>query len=336
MSSPISNSEATPDWARWLAVFLSALGLGVTLVFAFVFAIDPYDSGRFGLFSIKGVSDEGPRTANASRARDPQFDSAIIGNSHGQLLKPAELSRTAGGSFVQLTVPGTGPREQLALLDFFVRHHQRVAALVIVTDESWCSHDPLLPLQNPFPFWLYGDSTLNYAGRLFSARSLGRAWRRLTIGFGLRKRSEPDGYWDYEPLGPREFQPIMVATQELPPAPANKVGDRFPAVALLNGAIRTLPVDVPIVLLVPPVFYTEVPRTGSLAAAEQTACNTTLKRLVAGRPNSNFIDYRVDNALTRDSSNFMDVLHYRAKIARKIEEGIAASVRLGNGADISF
>ena len=131
MSSSISSSEATPEWGRWLAAFLGALALGAALVFAFVIAVDPYDSGRFGFLGIDGVSDVNPNTANASRARDPQFDSAIIGDSTAQLLKPSVLSSMTGARFVQLTVPGTGPREQLAILDFFVRHHARIGAVII-------------------------------------------------------------------------------------------------------------------------------------------------------------------------------------------------------------
>jgi hypothetical protein len=57
---------------------------------------------------------------------------------------------------------------------------------------------------------------------------------------------------------------------------------------------------------------------------------------VAGRPRSNFINYRVDNALTRDRANFMDFGHYRAKIARAMERGIADSIRLGDKAKIEF
>ena len=52
-----------------------------------------------------------PRTATASRARDPQFDSAIIGNSTAQLLNPAELSRSTGLRFVQLYRDRADPRE---------------------------------------------------------------------------------------------------------------------------------------------------------------------------------------------------------------------------------
>jgi len=334
MSSSISSSEPASEWGCWLAAFLGALALGAALVFALAVAVDPYDSGRFGFLGIKGVSDGSPRTANASRARDPQFDSAVIGNSTGQLLSPAELSRATGARFVQLTVPGTGPREQLAILDFFARHHPHIGAIVIVTDESWCVRDPALPLQHPFPFWLYGQSTFDYAGRLFSSRALGSTWRRVLIGLGLRQRSDPDGYWDYEKLGTREFQPVIVPQDDT--AASSSTDGAFPAVPLLAAAIAKLPTGVPVVLAVPPAFYTMIPRPGSAAAAEEAGCRAALKRLVAGRARSNFVNYRVDNALTRESANFLDFGHYRARIARQMEQGIAETIRLGDKAVIDF
>jgi hypothetical protein len=337
MSSYTSSSEIADPiaWGRWLGTFLGALALGAAIVFAFVLAVDPYDSGRVGILGIRGVDDASPRTANASRARDPQFDSAVIGNSTGQLLKPSELSALTGKSFVQLTVPGTGPREQLAIIDFFVRQRRQVGALVIVTDASWCQHDPALRMQHPFPFWLYGESTLDYVGRQFSTRALRLGLRRVMIGLGLRPRSTPDGYWDYEKEGPAELAPVIGSHDDGGPAPA-QVSEQFPAVALLDAAIRKLPPDVPVVLLVPPSFAATLPRPGTLAAAEAQACNAALRKLVANRPNSNFINYRVDSALTRDRANFMDLGHYRAAIARRMEQGIAESIKLGGNANIAF
>ena len=341
MSSSISSSDALLAqseafaWARWLAMFLGALALGAAFVYALVLVVDPYDSGRVGLLGIKGVDDASPRTANASRGRDPQFDSAIVGNSTGQLIKPSELSRLTGLNFVQLTTPGTGPREQLALLDYFVRKHAKIGALVIVTDSGWCARDPALPQQHPFPYWLYEESNLDFLGRLFSSRALSLTWRRLQVGLGLRQRTAPDGYWDYEILGPREFQPVIVPRDDGGTAPA-QVSEDFPGVALLGATIRNLPADVPVVLLVPPAYYTMLPRPGSLAAAEEHACAAALRKLIAGRPHSNFIDFRVDNALTRDRANFMDFGHYRAPIARRMEQGIADSIKLGEQAKIAF
>src|SRR5947209_3856590 len=281
MSSSISSSDAigadAAAWGGWLVAFLGALALGAALVFALVPLVDPYGSGRFGILGIQGVYDESPRTANASRARDPQFDSAVFGNSTGQLLKPSEISRLTGASFVQLTVPGTGPREQLAIMDFFLRHHPRPGAIVIVTDASWCQRDPALPLQHPFPFWLYGESTLEYAGRLFSARALGRTWRRILLTAGLRQRSAPDGYWDYEAKGPGEFQAVIPPQNDTAPA-SGPVSENFPGAALLGGALKKVPAEVPVVLVVPPALSSTLPRPGSAAAAAENACKSALKR----------------------------------------------------------
>ena len=238
MSLCISSSDSA-SWARWLATFLSTLALGTALVMALVILVDPYDSGRFGWLGIKGVSDESPRTANASRGRDPQFDSAVFGNSTGQLLNPTELSRASNARFVQLTVPGTGPREQLALLQWFARHHERIGAIVIVTDSTWCTEDAALPPLNPFPFWLYGDSDLTYLGRLFSARALGRTMRRLALGLGWRAPSAPDGYWNYELLGHGEFRPAPPPPEEVIFS-ANTATPKFRAIEQLDGVIRRL------------------------------------------------------------------------------------------------
>jgi hypothetical protein len=101
-------------WSRFVWTFLATFGLGTVAIAGFIAIVDPYDSGHFGIRWLSGIVDEDPRTADASRGRDQRFDSPVIGNSHGQLLDPARLSAGSGRQFVQLTVPGTGPREQTA------------------------------------------------------------------------------------------------------------------------------------------------------------------------------------------------------------------------------
>jgi hypothetical protein len=334
MNSSTSSSDTA--YGRCLTACFGALGLGALSILVLMMAVDPYDSGRFGWLGIEGVSDKIALTANASRARDPHFDAAIFADSTGQLLNPAELSQATGARFVQLVAPSASPRGHLAILDFFLRHHPRVGALVVVIDPPWCTPDLAQLPRNSFPFWLYGGNTLEYVGRLFSWSAIDRLVQRIEIGLGRRERMNPDGFWSYEEVWPPgERQPVIAPREELPPF-TGKVSDVFPVAALLGDAIGKLPVDVPVVLLVPPTFYTIVPPPGSLAAADHEACTIAFKRLVAGRPHSNFIDYRVDNALTRDPANFADLIHYRAKIARKMERGIAASIRLGDAAKIDF
>jgi hypothetical protein len=152
---------------------------------------------------------------------------------------------------------------------------------------------------------------------------------------GLRQRSAPDGYWDYEAKGPGEFQAVIAPQNDAAPA-SGPVSEDFPGAALLGDALKKVPADVPVVLVVPPALSTILPRPGSAAAAEQDACRSALKRAIAGRPRSSLIDYRVDNALTRERANFMDVGHYRAVIARRMEQGIAESIKSGDKAKIEF
>jgi hypothetical protein len=183
MSSSTSSSDAA--WGRCLVACLGALGLGASLILALMIAVDPYDSGHFGLLGIEGVDDQNTITADASRARDPQFDSGIFGDSTGQLLKPAELSPATGRRFVQLVAPGADPRGHLAILDFFIRHHPHIGALVVAIDDLWCSRDPAWLPPNRFPFWLYGNSRLDYAGHLSSWRALDHAFQKDIDRFGF-------------------------------------------------------------------------------------------------------------------------------------------------------
>jgi hypothetical protein len=335
MSLPITSSDDATGWGRCLATCLGALGISALLLFVLMLLIDPYDSGKFGWLGIDGVDDRDTHTAVASRARDTQFDSAVIGNSTAQMLNPAELSRATGMRFVQLYLTGGNPREGLVVLDFFLRYHPRVGALVIVTDPSWCAHNLAEPV-GPFPYWLYGKSSFAYAIRLLSRQAVEHAFQRLAIGLDFRKRNNPDGFFSYEDIWPPgSFHEVNLPRD---PAPAATAAGRyiFPEISLLDDAIKKLPADLPIVLVVPPTLDTTVAKPGTVAADEREACNTALKRIVAGRRRSNFINYRIDNALTRDPANFADYIHYRPIIAARMEQGIAASIQLGEAAKINF
>ena len=341
MTSSISSSDSVPvaetasEWRRWLVAFLSVPVIGACLILGFLIAVDPYDTGKFGLLSIDGVDDQNTVTAIPSRARDLQFDSAVIGNSTVQRLNPAELSQATGLRFVQLYKIGATPREILTILDLFMRKHPHPRALIIGADPFWCWHDREEPAQN-LPYWLYDQSFLEYAVRLISWRSIEHAFQRISIGLGYHQRAIVDGFFNYEEIWlPGSFHAVGLP---MDPAPAATAAERemFPAIARLDAAIKKIPSDVPIILFVPPTLAPTVPQPGSVAAIERKVCKAALERTVAGRPHSRFINYRVDNALTRNPDNFADFVHYRRAIAERISQGIIATLRLGPAAKIEF
>jgi hypothetical protein len=146
----------------------------------------------------------------------------------------------------------------------------------------------------------------------------------------------PDGFVSYEDIWPPgQFKEVGWPRDPAPSLSA-EMRATFPEIAALADIVRTLPAGVPVVIIVPPTFATTVPKPGTEAALERSACDAALKKVVAGRPRSNFISYRVDNNLTRDRANFADFIHYRAILARKIEQGIVASLRDGENAKIDF
>jgi hypothetical protein len=327
--SRLASPPSGDDPAAWRRVGIIAVA-GAAILFACAVLLlalaDPYDTGRYSLMPEIGVADGNPRTANASRGRDQQFNAAIIGNSRGQLIDPRRLSEGSGARLVQLTVPGTGPREQLALMRWFTRHHA-IGAIVLAADQSWCTPDPSLPIINDFPFWLYADSGIDYLKGLPSATAFGRLWRRVRLAAGKIERSAPDGFWDYTTdLAPARdpaklAKPLITMNDGIP------VSAPLPAVDRLREFLKNLPPDVPFVVVLPPAYRTALPAPGSVGAARLARCKQALADLVASRPRGAFLDFFVDGPVARDADNFFDHIHYTEGVARMIEAGIAQAIK---------
>jgi hypothetical protein len=342
MSSSISSSDGVmlrsvpaPE-AAWRRFVLIALGVTVgtvALLLAAAIALDPYDTGRFGLWESKGVRQQGPRTATASRGRDPQFESAVIGNSHVQLLAPERLAAATGQRFVSLTIPGTRPPEQLAVLEYFARQRRpRLSSVVLGVDVNWCTGDATLPLEHAFPFWLYSASPVDYVvglKRLETIEEVGNRIRFLTQANPRRARA--DGFWDYEPdyiaqgfgTNPLFRERLERLEEAMPPNPQLQ----FPAAERLRASLATLPASLRVVILHPPFYITGLVQPGSAAYRTEAACKAAFAAIAATRPNTAIIDWRRDGPEVRDASLWFDKTHYRRPLAEKVEASIAAALR---------
>ena len=330
MSSSISSSEMPAEvlaWKQWIAIFVAWLVLGFGGLYSFVLFLDPYDTGQFAVVKITGIVDESPRTAVASRARDARFDAAIVGNSTGQLLAPKQLSELTGSHFVQLTMPGTGPREQFVTMHWFARHHPRISALVIVTDETWCTQDPPCPYSIRFHFGCTRTACLNILavysrGKRSTVHSGAFYWR-----WGCVRRPNPVAM-SITRRGGLEFSSRSHRTAGGFATPAFRFRTIVPCrrqIARLNarsagnaGRVRHAP----------RILHAHS-AAGQRCGSSCWRCKAGLAAAVADRPRSGFLDFLINNAVTRDPENFMDYKHYRAAIAREMEAQIAARLRSG-------
>jgi hypothetical protein len=317
-------TEAKPvdarAWRRFALLFVALFVGGVGLIYLALLVIDPYDTGRFPTFMRPGVVDAGQRTSNASHGRDPRFDAAVIGNSRGQMLDPAKLSELTGLSFVQLTTPAAGPREQMTMLRYFMAHHRKIDALVVNVDERWCTHDPSLPIILPFPFWLYrGD--LEYLSNLLSTRALTFSARRLKIQLGAVEPDDARGYQDYETGHYRNFHPRAHPRPDKPVAAP--LDQPFPAFDALDPVLAELSPHTKVVFLMSPVYQDWLDELDPQMEADLPGCKAQFARRAAARPRTAFLDYLVEGPISHDAESFMDTQHFRLNVARILEARIA-------------
>ena len=317
-------------WWRFTLIFsVASFGFLAGLI-ALMFLVDPFDTGRSPLRLKEGVPQQGPRTANVSRGRDPTFNSAIIGNSRVQMIDPAALTEQIGIPFVALVVQGGLPKELLTTWDWFMAHRRAPPKVMVLgIDGVWCSDD-LSKQLNPFPYWLYSRSAIEYLQGLFRSSSLSGLRNYFSYLIGHRPQARPDGFWDYETVygvGTPQQLAHMRAELDKPQGTADvNLGSRFPAADAIAARLAALPPETIVVLVRPPVYITGLPEPGSRAAEAEQVCLDVFTKLAAKRPNTRIIDWRLDRPENRDPGHFFDHTHYRKILAKRIEAEIAAAV----------
>jgi hypothetical protein len=311
----------TTLWFRFVCFFLATLVGSLATVFLLIVVIDPFDRGHRTSLLPQGVLDESPRTANVSRGRDLRFNGAVFGNSHVQLLDPDRLSGITGFRFAQMSTPGTGPREQAALLKWFIHNHSNIKALVLGVDSQWCGQDPNPPIVTPFPFWLYGDD-FEYFMKMISTRSLDYGWRRVLIAMGRSPATNPAGYSNYESGRTWSFHPSLLERAAVDLSPVAAPDLKFPALDVIQSILAPVPADAYVVLVMPPVFYTSLPTPDTALMRQMTGCKHDLVRR-ADQQRWHFVDFYSDTPLSRDPENFWDASHVRMNVSRLMEERIA-------------
>jgi hypothetical protein len=346
MNSSISSSEAVAQhdgtlWQGFAVTLVTAAAIALALGLAGIYLIEPYDTGRSPFFSHAGVRALAPATGNASRGRDPAFRAVIAGNSRIQLISPERLKKATGLDFVQMSVPGSGPKEQLALIDWFLSHRREpVRALLVSIDETWCTSDPALTNERPFPFWLYTANPLEYARGLLRWEVLEEVPPRVAYLLGMNaERARRDGYWDYDSEYTQRGDKMAAAhRQELAAKPyANAqrydrdplAGMRyFPAADQIGIVAASLPEDAAFILVAPPLYKNWLPPKGTEQAFRLQACKAAIASAAQrGHARTALVDWRIDRPEIRNPAWFFDKIHYRQPIAQAMEADIAETFR---------
>jgi len=232
---------------------------------------------------------------------------------------------------VSLTIPGTGPREQLAVAGYFLRHHpgNQTRALVIGIDGRWCAANREPDLQHPFPFWLYDGDTGDYLVNMMQMQSLESATRKIRLLLGRVPPLRADGYNDYDAGRSWDrvgfIERLAVPAEDAGSAEAAAPPYHFAAADMLKDFLARLPEDVTVVLVMPPKFHPDLGVKRS-AGSEHRACASAFRTLAARRPYTRLLDFLTHGDLTAHEDDYWDRDHYRARVAREMEQGIGVVV----------
>lgn len=323
-----TQDQAWKRFAIWAAASTVALFLAFL---GGVYLIDPYDTGRSPFSRESDLRGQKEVNATASVGRNPKFEAAVIGNSTIALIMPSRLTALTGIPFSQLSVPGVQIPEQLAVIDWFMKHHVGTAkALVIaINRDTWCAHDPSQTGNSPFPFWRFSASTFEYLAGLISVSSMEQAGRRLGLVRSSKAEPANDGYWDYEPI----YAKLLADPPRRRELLFQRVNERqgfadpsFPGVQALDRKLAALPADLSVVLVFPPVFTAKQPRPGTPRHNSEQACRQRFIDFASARPNTAVVDWWQDRPELKKTDAFIDQIHYRHPIARAMEDDIAAAL----------
>jgi hypothetical protein len=245
------------------------------------------------------------------------------------LLSPERLSTATGMRFIQMTSPGSGPREQMTFMRYFLRNHPDIKGIVLTMDERWCTHNAALPALFQFSPWLFEDN-FSYLANILSTRSIVAARKRIMMALGKVPAQEPAGYADYETGRPWTYRSDVSDVDDKPTralAGSTDVNRFFPALEAFDTLTATLPPSLPLVVVMPPQSSVMLPESGTTAANELAACKAEIARRISARGHGAFLDYLIDGPIARDPRNFMDRDHYRLNIAHQLEAAIAQALR---------
>lgn len=322
---PAAPKGTESDWRRNIVACLAAFIGGLAVFFLAVIVIDPFDSGRFPTFMPSGSPDDRAPTINISRGRDPRFDSILLGSSRAVLMDPRRITALTGDRFVEMAALGATPREQMTFLHWFAWHRPSIEAIVVATDQAWCSLDPKLPGEVDFPYGLYSDSTLEYLKTTLSSRTLRFMKERIQYVLGSRPGVDPAGYYDSEAKitwpGPGTERPNWsMTTTTVPPRVT------LPALRMLDASLKALPDQPFIVMWMPPYYVNALPPPGSKAALDLEACKDALREWAQHRGRAAFTDFAIDTPESADPRNFLDPDHVSNRYMRLLEPRIAAAL----------
>ena len=327
-----------PAWKAHCLVLLATLAGLLGIGYAAALVVDPYDAIRYSPPLDRLPLADRRRFTLPAVARNPRFDSLILGTSTTMLLRPEQLDSLFDARFANLAMPSATPYEQLRLLGLFARDRDQFRNLIVGVDGAWCNTDrapDFLGRQGAagFPDWIYDDIPWNDFP-VPNTRLVTDTVQQAAILLGRRQyATRADGYFEFPTWRYGRYDAAKVARKlhgaELAHyrnIPASIVSGRrrepeswvFGDVQKLRSALSELPSETRKLLYLVPYHINILPEGKSPAGQAWASCKAALASIGEQVENLYVVDFMLPGDLTGTDSNYWDPLHYTLAVARDL------------------
>jgi hypothetical protein len=324
-------------WKNFIAIFVALFAGSLLAIYLGILWLDPY--GIRTPLSERVLQYGNQRTLYPQIVRSKRFDSYIVGTSTARLIDPQILNGPFAARFANLSMNSMLAWEQKTMIELIIREAPAPKVLIIALDGVWCEPgaDTHRFLKEGFPDWLYDGARWNDYLYLLNDPTARVALRQVLYRFGLvSSHVRDDGFGVFTP--PETQFDISRAREEIwRGAPRREVRDtppprlsdearqmlRLPALNWLDELLAQLPATRKILAFMP-IHVAGQPSPASEQAAREGECKTRIAGVARTR-GATLIDWRYPSALTREDSNYWDVLHYRLPVAERVARDLAAA-----------
>lgn len=325
MSSSTSSSD---PWRRFARLFLLSAGAALAVLYLFVIIVDPWDALPLSPRLPRVPISTNARYSFPALARSSSFDAVVLGTSTARLLQPALLDPEFGAHFANLAMNSATPYEQSRLLEVFLRTHKRPRAVIIGLDAGWCAPTLERYTPRPFPEWMYEANRWPAYREMLTPYAVQEAANQFAVMLHLKKRRYGlDGYTRFVPEESQYDRARRDAAfarwppmDRVPAPPGARV--ELPALAVLEGMLRSLPDATRKVLFFTPYYIDQQGAPGSATSLRWAKCKEAVASIAAAT-GAEALDFMIPSAITRDRDNYWDPLHYRVPIAVRLVEALA-------------
>jgi len=320
----------------WIRFLWSLAGFGLLIV-AIIWVVDPYRNLPFSLPLDRAPAASNQRYAYPAIARDPAFDSLMVGTSTMRLIPPERLDALFDARFANLSMNSATAYEQMRIGQLFASHHPVARYLIVGIDIVWCEdmEAPEKYTFRRFPEWMYDGNPWNDVAHLLEFKTFEVVGRQAGYMLGLRDaRYGRDGYRSFLPP-PEEYdlgkarQNIYGNPEGRPQKTEHKAAQTpgpepvFGSHAYLKSLLRAFPPGTRKLLVFVPYHVYRQYRGNTREARVWNACRNRVSGIAKHFENTTVLDFMITSPITTRDENYWDPLHYSNVVADRLAGLIA-------------